>query len=505
MRNVKKKGLLSLKVLVFLNCIPVICLNAQTTELPLRSGNTAVFRKQLYCFGMQNKKAKSYLSVYRLNASLAPVDSISLELNSEATAEQGQCWSDSLHGLLNIYVPEGKNKGFSIFRLNSAFEVVEQAKAVEAGRLQTLSGFNNELYYDGNTVYMIQSKGDSSRRQFYLNKFRLKEDLKTFEYDPLWQFPFEREHIRYAKVIYSNREVVFVYVMIGAGEKSGQWVLKLNARNGYLLRGSKLNDKSEEQCYFYGCCRYNPGDKSLILLGQKFQNSQLHPVSGLPAASSATASLLYLIELDSLGEKKNKQELRWLIKSAKSPATKTKESYLFQFSPLLENAAGQYSVNADVYKCIQGKTCFVFVNSLGFSFAREEERLIPSKTTVSGQAQIETYLLSNDKLDMNGKLCADSGVTFTRLLYKTPSLPVKLHYNLDSLNRAYWLLGKSLIKKESLQFHILKPGKQGYELKLIEEIDKAKQPRFCLPDERRLVLGRQESEQIYRLKQVRIP
>lgn len=474
-------------------------------DLPLRSGNTAAFRKQVYGFGLQTKKTKVYLSIYRFNEALVRIDSTSLELKADANTEQAQCWSDSLHGMLNIYVPEGKNKGFSIFRFNSALDLVEQANGVEPGRLQALSGFNKELYYDGNVVYMIQSKGDSSNRQFYLNKFRLKEDLKILEYEPLWQFPFEREHIRYAKVIYSNREVVFVYVMIAEGDKRGQWVLKLNAKNGYLLRGSKLNDKTEEQCYFFGSARFNHKDKSLMVLGQKFQNTQLHPVTGLPAPSSATASLLYLMELDSLGEKKNKQELRWMIKSPKSPATRTKESYLFQFSPILETASQQFSVNADVYKSTQGKTCYVFANSLGFSFAREEERLVPAKVSVSGDPQIEAYLFSTDKLDMNGKLCADSGVIFTQLLYKTPSLPVKLHYNLDSLKRPYWVLVKSLIKKESMQFHILKPGKQSYELKLIEEIVKEKHPQVCLPGEQRLILGRQESEQIYRLKQVRLP
>jgi len=36
------------------------------------------------------------------------------------------------------------------------------------------------------------------------------------------------------------------------GEKSGQWVLRIDSENGKLIKASKLNDKGENSTYLFG-------------------------------------------------------------------------------------------------------------------------------------------------------------------------------------------------------------------------------------------------------------
>lgn len=505
MANASKKDLYRVRCLCLLFSLCFSLSFCQSLDFPLRSAGIEKFGNHVYCYGFQQKNNKQQFTIFRLNPHLKKTDSLSYELDQYTDVAQSSCWSDSLHGLFNIYVPVGGEKGFNIFRYNKNFELVAQASKVESGRLNSLAGFDNTLHYDGNFVYAIKSKKDSSGIQFFLNKFRLKEDLKTFDYEQVWQFPFERKHIRYTKVIYSDRDLVFLYVMIADGEKSGQWILRLNARNGYLLRGSKLNEKGEEQSYLYGSSFYSKREKSLILIGHKFTSKQFSPVTEMLGAASSTVLGIFLLELDSLGEKKNKKELKWPILENKSSGKKTTGTYLLQFSPILEKSPGQYSVNADVFKNSAGSSCYVYGNSFGFSFKRSEEELVSDKKTVSSDVQIDSYLFSPDKLDMNGKLCADSGLSLPRLLNKKASLPVKLIYELDSLGRPFWILSKSLIKKGNVQFHFLKAGKKNYELSLIEEISKTKNPKLILLNSKVALLGRQESEYNFRINSVRLP
>lgn len=504
MPNASKKVLYSLN---FLCCFLFLCHHwsfGQTLNLPLRSAGINHFGNRIYCYGIEQKHNKAFFTIYRLNDQFLKSDSLSFALNQKETLAQSSCWSDSLHGIFNVYVPEGQEKGFSVFRFNRNFELLDRASGIEPGRLHPLAGFDNSLHYDGNFVYAIKTKRDSSGLQFFLNKFRLKENLKAFEYEPVWQFPFERKHIRYARVIYSDKDYVILYVMIADGEKSGQWILRLNARNGFLLRGSKLNDKGEEQTYLYGSSFYSKNQKSLILLGHKFSSQHYKPGSETLSAVSPTVAGIYLLELDSLGEKINKQELKWPITEAKIPGKKKPGTYLLQFSRILEKSSGYFSVQFDVYKGLPGSVCYLYGNSLNFNFKRDGDAFAVDKASIFTDVQIDSYVFSPDKLDMNGKICADSGLSLPRLLSRNASLPVKSYFGLDSLGQPMWILSKSLVKKGSVQFHYLKAGKKSYELRLIEELPKSKNPYLLIVNSEKAILSRQESESEFRLKTLRL-
>ncbi len=100
---------------------------------------------------------------------------------------------------------------------------------------------------------------------------------------------------------------------------------------------------------------------------------------------------------------------------------------------------------------------------------------------------------------MNGKLCVDSSTSVTKLFLKSPSLPVKLFFEEDSLNRPFWVLSKSAINKDNIQYSYLKAGKKNYELKPVEAILKDKAPTCFRISSLKYLIARQEDLTNYRL------
>lgn len=473
---------------------------AQTSELPYSAANMSWYSGKLYCFGLESQKnGKVSFSIQQLDKHLEKLSTQSFVLPFQITEEKVSCWSDTLHGFLNIYVSEGRTQKVSLFRFGRNFEFLNLSHGVEVSRLNGLSGFDNELFYENANVYAVKTKGDSSGKQFFLNKYKYKETSGAFEYDLLWQFPFERKNVASARVFLANTEAVWMYVMVKSGEKAGQWILKVSAKNGHLLKGTKLNEKGDEKTYCFGNYFYDPGTKSLMVCGHKFSSKQLAPGSEALSTAGATAVTLYLSEMDSLGEQVVKQELLFPVSVPKNSDKNTSPAYLLQISSFKKTSQEQYSIEADVYQKNKAAPCYTYVNTFSFSLKKDEEKYLADKKTIFSEPMIVSYLFNNDRLDMNGKLCQDSSTTLSKLFYKRPSLPVKLSFDSDSLKRPVWLLGKSNVKKGTLNFSLLKAGKKAYELKTLEDVSKLSDP-VCIPlPKNQLVIGRQLEAGLYKI------
>ncbi len=475
-------------------------MNSQTVEFPYAAANISWYSGNLYCFGLEEQtNGKVRFAVQKLGKNLETLGTQSFLLPFQITEEKVSCWSDTLHGYLNIYVSEGRTQKVSLFRFGRNFELLNQSSGVEVSRLNVLSGFDNELYYESSRVYAIKTKSDSSGTQFFLNKYTYKENPGGFEYDLLWQFPFERKNIASARVFHANKEAVWMYVMVKAGEKTGQWILKVNAKNGHLLKGTKLNEKGDEKTYCFGNYYYEPSTKSLIICGHKFSPKQLPPGLETLSIAGSTAVTLYLSEMDSLGVQVLKQELILPLVVSKTSGKNPGHSYLLQIDEFSKTGQNQYRIEADVYQKNKATPCYTYANTFSLLMRKEEERYLPEKKNISSEPMIETYLLNNDRLDMNGKLCLDSGTTLSKLFYKRPSLSVKLNYAADSLSRPLWFLSKSNIRKGNINYSLLQAGKKTYELKTLEEISKSARP-ICIPlPPNRIVIGRQVDSGVYKL------
>ncbi len=306
-----------------------ISLNSQTLQLNLSSAGTCVFSGQIYSFGIQEQNQNRFFCVYKINSSLVKSDSLSFPLSSKKGTETVNCWVDTLHDVLSFYVPEGQKQSLTLFRLNKKFELIAQKKEIEVSRINPLSGFDNELYYENKNVYAVKTKYDSAGAQFFLNKYSLKESSITFEYDFPWQFPFERRNIGSAKVIFANTNYVFLFVMVKSGAKTGQWILKVNAKSGELLKGTKLNLKAEEFTYTFGNAFFETKTKTLLLCGSKFTSVQLPPNAHKLAISGQTFCTLYVIELDSIGDVSHRKDFKLPVLEPKLNGKKNKTHHLF--------------------------------------------------------------------------------------------------------------------------------------------------------------------------------
>lgn len=492
----------SLKISFILSlCFLHLCLltNGQSVELPFSAASISWYSGNLYSFGLEEKDNSLHFTIQQLDNNLLKRSSQTYTLTVQKNEEKVACWSDTLHGSLNVYVSEGRNQKVSVFRFTRKFELLNRSNGVEISRLNTLSGFDNELFYENSNVYAIKTKSDTSGKQFYLNKYLYKEEVGGLEYKLEWQFPFERKNISFSRVFYANKDHVFLFVVVKSGEKMGQWILKVNANKGYLVKGTKLNDKGDENTYCFGNYYYDKDSKKMILIGHKFNSKQMAPGSDYLASSTSTAVSLFLSEIDSIGDQIVKQEIKLPVIAAKSGGKITPLSYLLQIQSFQKIEMDYYKVVVDVYKKISSVSCYTYANSFSQGIKKEEEKYHAEKKNISSEPLIDTYLFSNDKLDMNGKLCQDS-LTIYKLFYKAPSLPVKLFFGEDSLHRPLWLLNKSHLKKGSINYSVLKAGKKTYELAGIEEIQKSQAP-ICIPLPGNFaVIGRQIESFVYRIQ-----
>ncbi|MCC6371481.1 MAG: hypothetical protein IT236_10795 [Bacteroidia bacterium] len=451
---------------------------AQIFSTGLNKGGCQLYKRNLYAYGLIQSKSQTALCVYKLDVQLHKQDSVVIEHLKTSADNFLMLYSDTLHDYLNIYLQKKDRNAVTIFRFNSNLKTVTTAEDVDVARLNSSDVFGAEPFYFKNSVYSIKTHSDTSGKQFYVNKFELKPGTGNFEYEQQWQFPFERKFIHSAKVFYANKTTVCLFVTVNGGNKHGQWLLKLNAESGKLIRGIKLNDKTENSHYFFGNYSVDAPNKSMQLIGQKYSQSQFDLKANKINIVNLPAIAMYYLNIDSLDEIDFRQDFKIPVLEQKSGAKKLNSCYQLRITKLQPKRNGKVIFEADVYKSDGHPFCYYYTNSGAYSLNEVDEKLVLEKSSVSPNTQVESYFMNNDKLDLNGKLCVDSVSGFEKIFYRPLTLPVKLAYKTDELNNPFWVLSKSNLKKNSINYSFLMPVKKLYEIKIIDEFQKTANPVF---------------------------
>ncbi|MBL7930511.1 MAG: hypothetical protein JNL60_01330, partial [Bacteroidia bacterium] len=286
---------------LLLYLFPVTSVCSQEINLAIEKAGSCVFNKQLFVFGLQEQGAATHFRLYRSSSDLKILDSLNVKIKGKSDSYLDLTY-DTLHGYLNIYLQQKETKKVSIFRFNKKNELVVSVQEVEIARLNNTSLFSGETLLFKNVIYSVKTESDSSGKQFYVNKYELKSDAENFDYVFKWQFPFERKNVSSAHLFYANKHYVLLFVMVSEGPKTGQWVLKLHATTGQLVRATKLNDKNETNTYFFGNFFFDEVYKSIYLAGQKLSAPQFDPISQKTNIINAPLLILYSLELDSIGD-----------------------------------------------------------------------------------------------------------------------------------------------------------------------------------------------------------
>ncbi len=473
---------------------------AQPKQFNLISGNCQLFNGNVYAFGISGQKQNSSCVIYKLNQQLKVQDSLIVNLGKTPADNYLQVFSDTLHNYLNVYIQRKDKKLITILRLNKLFELTATIEDVDVARLNSISNFENELFYYKNDVYTVKSQTDTGGKQFYLNKYTLKSELKNFEYEPKWQFPFERKNINSAHIFYADKKQVMLYVNVSGGLKFGQWILKVNSVTGKLIRGTKLNDKGESTSYQYGTFLMDTTSKTLSVIGQRFTEAQFDQRTNKLAISNALFASIYLMDIDSAGEVILKQDFKIPINEPKTTSKKTISNYLLRLNNLNKNREG-FSFNGDIYKNTNTTLCYLYANTVSYKLITEDETLVLEKNSVGTNPAIEKYYFNTDKMDMNGKLCVDSLVQFETIFYKGLNFPIKKYFKTVD-NSPVWLLTRSDIKKNSINYTVLSPVNKIYQLTVVDDILKSKDPSIIILSPTQFILSSQEEYGKFQLKLV---
>lgn len=472
---------------------------AQSKQFSLSKGNSQLFNGNLYSFGISAQKQNAVCMIYKLDKQLKTLDSLTIDLGKTAPDNFLQLFSDTLHGFLNVYVQRKDKKLITILRLNKLFERVATIENVDIARLNSISNFENELFYYNNSVYTIKNQTDTGGKQFYLNKYELKSEMQNFEYEPKWQFPFERKNINSAHIFYADKNAVMLYVNVTGGLKFGQWILKVNANTGKLIRGTKLNDRGETNSYQYGAYLIDTAKRTTTVLGQRFTAAQFDQKGNKLAISNAQLVSVYIIEIDSAGEVLSKQDIKIPVNEPKTTSKKVISNYILRMSKLSKSPVGTLSFDGDIYKNTDNTLCYLYANTISYVLNPEDERLVLEKNTLGTNQNIEKYYFNTDKMDMNGKICIDSLSQFETFFYKASNFPIKKQFKTVD-NNPVWLLTRSDIKKSSINYTVLGLLNKTYQLTTLDEILKSKDPSIITLSETQFVLSSQEEESKFQLK-----
>ncbi len=474
-------------------------LNSQTKTFNLSKANCQLFAGKLYSFGITTQKQNASCVIYKTDLQLKLLDSLTIDLGKASADNFLQLSSDTLHHLLNIYIQKKDKKLVTILRFNTQFERLATIEDVDIARLNSISTFENELFYFKNFVYTIKNQTDTSGRQFYLNKYALKSETKNFDYEPKWQFPFERKNINSAHIFYADTNAVMLYVNVSGGLKTGQWILKINAKTGKLIRGTKLNDKGETTSYQYGAHVLDTAKRTLSIIGQRFTEAQFNRDQKKLTIANALFVWLYLIEIDSAGEVILKQDFKIPVNEPKTTSKKVISNYLLRLDNLTKTKDGGYVFEGDSYKNTDNGLCYQYANTTLYKITPEEDVLVFEKNTIGSNLMIEKYYFTTDKIDMNGKICIDSLLQFETFFYKRSNFNVKKQFKQGDAGNT-WLLTRSDLKKNSIDYTVLGPVNKLYQLTKQDEILKAKAPSMIILSKTQFLISSQQEDGKFQLK-----
>lgn len=480
-------------------------IKGQSREFALHKGNCQVFNGALYNFGLVTKNQNLELCVYKLDLTLKIIDSFFVSAGKDSPENYLECFSDTLHDYLNIYFQKkagtsSTKNNVTVLRFNKKFELIVKVENIDIARLNNTSLFTNEVFYEKNSVYTLKTESDTSGKQFYLNKYFLKSDSANFDYEFKWQFPFERKNIHSAHIFFADKHSVSLFVTVQGGIKTGDWILKINAETGELKKATKINTKGDTDSYFFGGVYSDKNYKSLSLVGQKLTELQFSRSENKLLISKATFATVYYLEIDSLGDIKTKEDFKLPITDIKTGVKKTTSNFLMRFSDLKKNPDGKISFTGDVLKSSNSNVCYLYTNTSFFNIIPTEDRLILEKNALSSNIAIEEYLVTLDKLDLNGKLCIDSIKDLETLFYKPIGFPVKQQFKFDLEKNPVWVLSKHITRNNLVNYSFLSPIKKIYKITTIEELKESSSPLFRILDFETFIISRQIEEGKYQVK-----
>jgi hypothetical protein len=456
---------------------------AQQQNFNLEKGKVVLFKHKLFAYGFK----QSELRIYLLDLKLKLTDSSFYKLEKSTAADYLSIDCDTLHGTLNVYLQKKDKLNATLLRYTDSLKLVNEFKNVEITKLSPLANFDQQKFIYRQFAYVVKSAVDTGGKLFYLSKFEFTpSNTKPFDYKFKWQFNFEKKHIGNIHVFYADTNYALAYVSLITGERKGQWVLKINAATGLLIKAKKLSNNQSLNYRFANFCR-DTISKELFVLGQLTAGDQL-------ASPSPT---LFILQFDSLLSLTNQKQVVQKITPA-NPKAKTANTYIFQVPTLETLANSTYAYTLDLFKSNGNE--FKYVNSARLNFSVQMDEIVAEPVVQKEYLDVENYYFTQDKKDLNGKLFKDTTVSTDRLFYKAPVFAVNQSFKTNENELPVWLLKKNDIKLNSINYALLQPGLKVYETKSLYSISKNEDPNMILLNSNTFLLFHTKNNSVLHLE-----
>lgn len=265
-----------LTILVLLLALCYIGKAQFITGKELLDANTIYYRNKVYVYGYRQINHSLAFTCYSYNTALVSTDSSTFDLGKHTPSDFLEITTDTAHNMLSFFFQLADHKNtLNSLHYNEKLALINSVKDYDAARIGSITAFENETYYYANTLYVLKAEQDTAEKQFYLNKYILKDATKPFEYNFLWQFAFDRNYIHRATVLYADSNDVMVYANVNDGPKKGQWILRLKASNGQLIKGTKLSSKIDGRLWLVSNSLFDTKNRSITVAGSIYQAEQL--------------------------------------------------------------------------------------------------------------------------------------------------------------------------------------------------------------------------------------
>lgn len=459
-------------------------MRSQSISRKLVSANVITFHKTLFVYGYEQTKNDLQFKCYSYNYKLQLADSINHSLGKHSPADFVDISVDTLHDYLNFYFQLANQKNVvSLLRLNDTLAEIATTRNYDANHVNSLTTFDNEKYIYKNNLYIIKKTKDSSNNQFYIIKHQLKNINQPFEYNLKWQFSFERKFINRASIIYADSTSLLTYVNIIDGIKKGQWILKINAKTGELIKGTKLNPKTDTRHYLLSNINTDTKLKNTTIIGSIYDENMIdfknnHSNFSLLAKNQT----LFLITIDSLGDVTSRIEKKFPTPIQLNQG-KNIQSYHLKIREFTKNTDGSFNIWSDLYEQTK-PNIFTYYSSWQFNLVPNDVDYEMNRSNFSISSKVIPNFISLEKGDYYGKYIIDPISNYDKFKYKKTQNEVVIKTGLDDLNNTFYILKKTEILSAKKSYNYIFMGKKGLENNVILKSEQGQNSNLFFTDKK---------------------
>lgn len=445
--------------------IPVF---SQVVQRTLLRAAACFYKQTMYVYGYEQRQDQLMFRCFSYNSDLALKDSAAFPLGKRNHNQYLDISCDTLHDVLNFYFQQADQKNrVSLCRLDSRLNILCTVNDYDANHVNAMTAFEEESYRYKQSLYVISTAEDSTGKQFYLSRSDVKAMNQPFEYTSKWQYAFERKHIQRATVITADSLQVVLYAHVNEGLKKGQWILRVNARNGTLIKGTRLNAKGDERHYLYSKAWYDAKDKSLDLAGSILPSAMIDFKNATADFKMLSAThQVFLLHIDSLGEVTSRFEKALpLPANVSKPGTAGTPLHI-RIREFAKQSDKGFRIGADLYEQ-KPANVMSYYSSWQVKLTPAEEGYSIQTSTVYPLPKLIPDLIGTTPGNAFGKIYLHSISDYDKFEYATPLNPVLIHSSADAENRPILILKKVNILNGQKSYLEVLTGKKGAEVKML--------------------------------------